>query len=88
MDIELGDFGPADPAVRELSGADQFNVQWTTNIVHQVQSLGVLAEDGSTITIKSPGGDVYQLHWMTEEDCRIALGNTAVVLRSRNPCSN
>ena len=82
MEIVLGEFGPADPAVCELSGAEQYNIQWnivhTSSIVRTVQSFGVLSQDGNTMTVKNNDGDVYQLHWMTEEQCRIALGKTNI----------
>ena len=73
--MRLGEFGPADPAVSVLSGVEQYNMEWTVHVDGKLRSLGVLAKDGMEMTVKNPHGDVYQLNWMTEEDCIKALGN-------------
>ena len=66
--FEYGDFGEADPAISEMSGISNYNVEVSflrNDEVHK--TLGVVADHGEKLFMKTPTV-VRKLVWTTEED--------------------
>ena len=77
VEIEMGNFGPADPAVQARTGMQEYNIKFYHDfgkeMIKKLEEVGVVTEDGLHLSIKGMAG-VYQLDWITEDDLITSLG--------------
>merc|ERR1711936_1274937 len=65
--IKLGEFGEADPEIRNLTGHKKYNFELTYNFGKDFTEIGLVSTDGLEITTKSMMG-ITKMKWVTPED--------------------
>ena len=65
--ITVGDFGKADPEIIKVTGQSNYNLELCINWGWETKDLGVVSEDGETITTKGIMG-IATMKWATEAD--------------------